>query len=71
MRNLTSVTLSNNYFHGTLPAWLGELEKLQVISMGTFAGYDESTGAFDLQETAAHPFVGVAMAHHYLMTQQD
>lgn len=44
MRNLTSVTLSNNYFYGTLPAWLGELKQLEVINMAAFAGYDETTG---------------------------
>lgn len=44
MRNLTSITLSNNYYYGTLPSWLGELRQLESISMGTFAGYDEGTG---------------------------
>lgn len=38
MRNLTVLNLGNNWFSGSMPDWLADLERLRVLNLGSQFG---------------------------------
>lgn len=44
MRNLTRINLSNSYMYGSIPQWIGELQQLEHLNLGTMAGMTDESG---------------------------